>query len=320
MRLVAAPTQRRRRRHPLSGGFILALLAAAVGARSAEPPAPRAFAWTARKGDATVHLVGTVHASTPDRANRWPVEIETCWRGTDVLLVEADTGDAAAIAALVRRCGIAPSVAEAWGDWWTENLRGRLRRALGELPPEAERMRPWLVMQAVVATHLAQHGFHSHFGLDARLVRRAREERRRIVEIEGAERQFRIFAEAPLETQVGMLTDALDDIESGEAAREVRRIMEACDTADLEALERLYAELAARTRPADRYLFRRLFEERHPAMIRAIERSTTDGARPLVAVGALHFAGPKGLIALLGRRGWTVERVRAASPQPAAAR
>lgn len=320
MRLVAALTRTRRRRRPRSGGFILALVALAAGARSAEPVAPRAFAWTARKGDAIVHLVGTVHADEADRANRWPVELETCWRATDVLLVEADTSDVASIAALVRRYGITASAAEAWGDRWTEDLRGRLRRTLGELPPEAERMRPWLLMQTVVAAHLAQHGFHPHLGLDARLIRRAREEHRRIVEIEGAERQFRIFAEAPIEIQVAMLTDALDDIESGEAAREVRRILEACERADLEALERLYGELAARSRPADRYLFRRLFAERHPAMIRAIEQSTAGGSRPLVAVGALHFAGPKGLIALLGRRGWTVERVQAATAEPAAAR
>lgn len=320
MRPGAALMQRHRWRRTGLRVWALALAAAAAGARSAEPPAPRACAWAARKDDAIVHLVGTVHAGMADQAKHWPVELETCWHRTDTLLVEADTSDAAAIAALVQRHGIAASAAEAWGDRCTETLRERLRRSLGELPPEADRMRPWLLMQAVVAAHLAQHGFHSHYGLDARLVERAREERRRIVEIEGAEHQFRIFAHAPFEIQVAMLTDALDDIESGEAAREVRRIMEVCETGDVDALERLYSELAGRTRPADRYLFRRLFDERHPAMVRAIEQSTAYGARPLVAVGALHFVGPKGLIAQLRRRGWTVERIQASSVEPAEAR
>ncbi len=296
--------------------FSFALIAGAAAslAFSAEPPAGGAFAWTARKGEALVHLVGTVHAGIAGNLDRWPAELEWCWQRTDGLLVEADTEDAAVISELIRKYGIASSADDTWGDRWTKELRDRVRRVVGDLPLEADRMRPWLLMQTVAVAHLVQQGLQPQQGLDARLIRRARAEGRAITELEGAERQLRIFADAPLDLQMAMLTDVLDDIESGEAAREVRRIMEACEQSNIEALEQLYSELAARRRPADRYLFRRLFEERHPAMLDAIERNATGEVRPLVAVGALHFVGPDGLLAGLRRRGWTVERVTMPAP------
>ncbi|MCX7818561.1 MAG: TraB/GumN family protein [Kiritimatiellae bacterium] len=295
------------RRSPFRLLASVGLCALTVGAT--EPPPPRALAWIARKGDAVLHLIGTVHAG--EAASPWPDEVEWCWRATTALAVEANISDEAAIRALTRRYGFTQDPTATWGEHWNPALQQRLRNALGELPPDAHHMRPWLVAQSLVVAHLVREGFHPDQGLDARLIRRAYNERRPIIELEGVERQLRIFADAPPDIQIAMLIEALEDIESGEAAREIRRIVTACNTGDLAALETLFHELSRRNRAADRYLFRRLFAERHPEMIRAIERAAEGGERPLIAVGALHFVGPDGLPAMLGQRGWRVERLSA---------
>lgn len=287
----------------------IALGLVAAGTDAERLPARRAFAWTAEKDDTTVYLVGTVHAGT-DSTENWPDEIELSWRRTSTLLVEADTTDTERIATLLRRYGMSPSVENTWGEHWTDELRERVRRVLGHLPSDVERLRPWLLAQLLTVAHLRQLGFNPELGIDARLIKRARRERRPIVEIEGAEQQFCLFADAPAEIQLAMLTDVLDDIESGEAARDLKRIMATCMAADFVALEEIYREFSTRSRPADQYLFRRLFVERHESMIAAIEHAAATDQRPLVAVGALHFVGPKGLLALLEQRGWRIKPLK----------
>jgi uncharacterized protein len=45
---------------------------------------------------------------------------------------------------------------------------------------------------------------------------------------------------------------------------------------------------------------------RHAAMIAALEELMRAGGEPLVAVGALHLPGPRGLVAQLRERGYLV--------------
>ena len=53
----------------------------------------------------------------------------------------------------------------------------------------------------------------------------------------------------------------------------------------------------------------RLLDARNPALAEGIDALHASGRRVFAAVGALHFIGPLGLTALLGQRGYRVERV-----------
>ena len=53
-----------------------------------------------------------------------------------------------------------------------------------------------------------------------------------------------------------------------------------------------------------------LFVGRNRAWALRIGTMLQGGARPFVAVGAAHMAGPQGLPAMLRAQGWTVERVQ----------
>ena len=63
-------------------------------------------------------------------------------------------------------------------------------------------------------------------------------------------------------------------------------------------------------RSGERFVAEQLFDARHARMVQAIERFAASGKLHLVAVGALHYFGPNGLLELLRARGYTVAPVQ----------
>ena len=62
--------------------------------------------------------------------------------------------------------------------------------------------------------------------------------------------------------------------------------------------------------PTERYYEKLLFTDRNPNMVTAIEKLAADGKVHVVAVGCLHYFGPKGLLQLLKARGFETRPVR----------
>ncbi len=151
-------------------------------------------------------------------------------------------------------------------------------------------------------------GYYPDQGLDLRLVKRARQEGRPILELEGADEQLRIFDEAPFDVQVAYLQNTLEDLESGRAKWELRQLLRAMDRGELSVLGAALQEFRERQDPASRYLFSRLFVHRHVVMAERIEAIAQRHGRCLVAVGALHFVGPDSLLDALRTRGFSVQR------------
>ena len=60
---------------------------------------------------------------------------------------------------------------------------------------------------------------------------------------------------------------------------------------------------------AERAMHRRLLDERNPALAERIDDMHRAGKAVFAGVGSLHMIGPAGLPALLGQRGFQVERV-----------
>ena len=52
-----------------------------------------------------------------------------------------------------------------------------------------------------------------------------------------------------------------------------------------------------------------MLDDRNPGLADGIDRLHREGRRVFAAVGALHMAGPRGLLRLLAARGFTVERL-----------
>ena len=196
--------------------------------------------------------------------------------------------------------------------------RASLSRLLGagamakahELLPDVrerdlQRMRPWMVLALLEARGEPAGADNA----DVRLQRIASGMGKQLVHLESLEDQLRALDCVPAEQQALVLTERLHNpvflqLDSAEAMAAYRaRDLEAW-MADVDRMEGL-SDSAKRIERRSRLC---LLEDRNARWIGAIE-DMYRRQRALVAVGALHLAGPDGLVARLRRDGFRVEAI-----------
>jgi hypothetical protein len=145
--------------------------------------------------------------------------------------------------------------------------------------------------------------------LDQKLLELARARNLRVVGLEGIEEQIAVFDRIPLDTQVALLRHALDHRD--ELAAMIEPAIQAWLKRDLDGIQR------AGYRAAERYpevaghyrvLHRRVVENRSIVMAHRLFVPLREGGN-FIAVGANHLYGEEGILALIEKQGYRVERV-----------
>jgi uncharacterized protein YbaP (TraB family) len=167
------------------------------------------------------------------------------------------------------------------------------------------RLKPWAALANLTVTPED----YEKLTLDQKLVEVARARRLRVLGLEGVEEQISVFDRIPLDTQVQLLKHALDHRDELAAMIEptirawMNRDLAGIRAASLRAGER-YPEVAEHYR----ILRRRVVENRSVVMAHRLAVPLREG-RAFVAVGANHLYGPEGMLALIEKQGYRVERV-----------
>lgn len=167
------------------------------------------------------------------------------------------------------------------------------------------RLKPWAALANVTVTPEDYEGVT----LDQKLVELARARKLRVLGLEGIEEQISVFDRIPLDTQVELLKHALshrDDL-----AALIEPTIQAWMNRDLAGIH------SSSTRAAERYpevaghyriLFERVVENRSIVMAHRLFVPLREGGA-FVAVGANHLYGASGMLALIEKQGYRVERV-----------
>lgn len=167
------------------------------------------------------------------------------------------------------------------------------------------RLKPW----AALANFTVTPEDYEKLTLDQKLVEVARARKLRVLSLEGVEEQISVFDRIPLDTQVALLKHALDHRD--ELAAMVEPTIRAWMNRDLVGIH------VASTRAAERYpevaghyriLFQRVVENRSIVMAHRLFMPLREGGA-FVAVGANHLYGAGGMLALIEKQGYRVERV-----------
>ena len=278
---------------------------------AAAAPRSTALLWQVEHAGNVSYLFGTIHLNVDVDA-----VLGTAGRAaldrSRVLYVEMDLSDAQrtrSLGAAAVQAGLLPP---------GESLRGMLSPALwaqlqqllpGSPPATLERLRPWLAALSVIQVIAARsHATPASQGaafppMDVTLVARARAHGIPILELDSMQQQLEAFTAMPRDQALAMLRELLEAPET--AGRELHAIVDAYDSADAEQrLTALVGEMARRTPVFTEYLLFR----RNQRWADALDGSLRAGG-VFVAVGAGHLVGPRGLPALLARRGFRVQRV-----------
>jgi uncharacterized protein YbaP (TraB family) len=276
--------------------------------KQAEKAPKRGFFWEARKGDRKIYLFGTVHVG---RADFYPPNIEYLRRFNEAtaVVLEANVFDAKHVGEVVQKVALYGEGEPGLDTRISEDLKKRVTaqaKRFGLDPSRIWRMKPWMLANTLVILQATGGGYSPAYASESFLFQYATGSGKPLLEIESLELQLSIFERSDQETQVSYLEQAVRGLESGDADREVRKIVEAWERRDKDAAEQLIAEIHKAKSRGERFVADQLFDARHPRMVEAIEKYTASGSVYLVAVGALHYFGSRGLLELLRARGFTI--------------
>ena len=285
-------------------GLALALLLAACDSTpdAAKPDGPHPALWeiTDSAGAVEGWLFGTIHA-LPDGAKWQSPRLTETLGDADMLVVEvADLENGEDLSKLFeqmafdRREGpvierIDPALR---GEFEELLVKAKVRRSY------FDPMESWaaaLALAQVAQTNKAENG--------ADRVLLAAFDQREVVELEGARAQLAIFDTLPQTEQRDLLNAVIEE------AREYGDKGDTLANAWLGGDTDLLIELTRRGILADPELAQVLLYDRNRSWAAQIENLLSASERPLIAVGAGHLLGERGLPALLESRGYTVSRL-----------
>ena len=274
--------------------------------------------WRAKRGDEVITLIGTYHFDDPRHAASLAA-LQPVLKSAKTLLVEAGPAEEAAIKArlaaeptlMIDSSG--PTLPELLGpqDW---ALLSEALRARGIPPFMAAKFRPWYISVVLAVPPCDMARAENAKGLDKLLIEDATRDAVPIQALEPYDTVFQIFDQMSKADQMSMVTSALAT-ESRSAdfaitladsyfAEEGRLIWEFMRYETLQlpgyTVERTDAELAT--------MEQAMMINRNRKWIPVIEAAAMRGP-VLVAFGALHLSGDAGVLSLLEREGFTVERM-----------
>jgi len=292
--------------------MILRLLVAVAIACASLPAAAANYLWEVQSLSNRIYIYGTIHAG---KKEWYPLDsaVEDAFADSQVLAVEADILDTGKIARSGTAMVYGPddSLQKHVSEADYERFRKLLPRyGLGEAV--VDRMKPFMAVSLLVFQEWSRIGYEPHLGIDAYLIRKAKAELKPVVELEGVDVQIELMESLTDAENRQIFEGTLSALESGLTGDQIEGMVRAWRNGDPNLM------LATAQKYNDNVPGAKEFEEkfvwqRHDAMLRKIEgflRETKD--RHFVAVGALHLAGPRGLIEMLRKRGYVVKQLGAA--------
>jgi uncharacterized protein len=265
----------------------------------------RGFLWRLHKGGHSSYLYGTLHVGRPHWTTLGP-QLQQALEATDLVALEIDAQDPAVQQAMAQGIAAMPRTA------LPAPQRQRLMHLLEVhcLPASAADQLPAPLLVVMLALEQArQEGLDGEFGSEALLGSTAHTLQRRVVSLETVQQQLDALFDKDPRTQRQQIQESLDMLESDQARRILRELVGAWERSDFSRLSTYAQWCQCVNTPLEKAQMRRLLDARNPAMARRVDALHAQGHRVLVAVGALHMAGPKGLPALLQKKGYVVERL-----------
>lgn len=154
-------------------------------------------------GEARLHLVGSIHMGTQNMMPL-PAALQEKVARADALVVEADITSGASPFMATEAC---PPLAERLSDADLAELT-RLCREVAISPEAIDTLPAWQIALMLQAQQAQQLGLRADYGIDFQLLKAARAQEKRVIELEGPETQLALLKALP-DNGMPLLTDTL---------------------------------------------------------------------------------------------------------------
>lgn len=282
----------------------LAVVAAPLQANAA------AFIWEVSSMTNKIYLYGTVHAGKKE----WyplPAAVEQGFADSQVLVVEADISDVEAMQKMQPATYTPPdNLAKHVDPASYERFRKLLPRY--QLPEASvSKLKPFMAVSLLVFSDWARLGFRPELAVEVYLIDKAVKAKMPVRELEGLEVQVALMDSLTEEENQRVFEGTVDALERGLTEGQIKGMVETWQAGDPAKMLRIARDYDDKVKGAAE-LEEKFVWGRHDAMVKKIEGYlNTSKERAFVAVGALHLAGPRGLVEQLRKRGYIVRQLGA---------
>jgi len=256
--------------------------------------------WSMKGERNTVYLAGSVHALPKDHGE-FPEQLERAYRAANVIVLEVDLDDMNPLDAVrfISTNGTLPAdktLKDVVGAASYERVTA-LAASLEVPETVIAKLEPWAAALILTQFALNKTGFDANLGIDMQITERARTDGKPVEGLETVIDQLSVFDNRSFEEQTRFLLDSADD--APKLREDLDKLITAWRAGDLRALEKEFLKERKKS-PA---LYDALLGARNRQWIPKIEALLKEDRDVLVVVGALHFVGRDGLLALLKKDG-----------------
>jgi uncharacterized protein YbaP (TraB family) len=279
-----------------TGIFLVALsgLAAAEVASSSKH-----CLWRVTNARAPFYLLGSVHALQRSDYDKAPA-VEEAIKQSQLILFEMDPKEDLSFAQKLAAAARLPR---------GEQIRGKispktynyLRKITINGMAEWQHLYPWAI--AMLLDYPALRGVSTIYGVDNHVAEMARRYSKKTGGVETVDEHIHVFSDMRMIEGEVYLLQAL--VHAAEASPQFQLDVAAWKSGDT---NRLYAMHARQMKEAPTVWWR-LLDRRNTKWIPRLEAAIKSGTPTLVVAGALHFSGPRSVIALLQKHGYKIEQL-----------
>jgi uncharacterized protein YbaP (TraB family) len=292
---------------PLIFSLLIIFILSGVFARDSLSQSKKSFLWKVQSKTNTVYVLGSIHYL---KKEMYPLDekIEKTFDESAMLVVEADVAN-------MKQEDIQKLLEGAFykeDDTLQKNLSaetyGLVKKKLEELGASLEaanKYKPWFLGLNLVSLETLKLGFDPNYGIDRYFLEKAAE-KKKILELEGLEYQFKLFSALSKKDQELFLLYIVRDIKVLE--QELDRLVKAWTSGDEKRIE----SIMTKSIKEDKRLisiYEKLVIERNRKMVSQIEKYLKEKETYFVIVGAGHLVGNRGIIKLLKGKGFIVEQL-----------
>ena len=255
--------------------------------------------WRVTNARAPFYLLGSVHALQRSDYEK-ALAVEEAIKQSQLILFEIDPKEHQTFATKLGAAARLPR---------GEQIRGKispktynyLRKITINGMAEWQHLHPWAI--AMLLEYPTLRGVSSIYGVDNHVAQMARRYSKRTGGVETVDEHIHVFSDMHMIEEEVYLLQAM--VHAAEASPQFQLDVAAWKSGDT---NRLYAMHVRRMKEAPTVWWR-LLDRRNAKWIPRLEAAIKSGTPTLVVAGALHFSGPRSVIALLQKRGYKIEQL-----------
>jgi uncharacterized protein len=282
----------------LAGTAIIFVFASGLAAAEVAGNAKHCL-WRITNARAPFYLLGSVHALQRSDYDKAPA-VEEAIKQSQLILFEIDPKEDQTFATKLGAAARLPR---------GEQIRGKispktydyLRKITINGMAEWQHLYPWAT--AMLLEYPSLRGVSTTYGVDNHVAQMARRYSKKTGGVETVDEHVHVFSDMHMIEGEVYLLQAL--VHAAEASPQFQLDVAAWKSGDT---NRLYAMHAKRMKEAPTVWWR-LLDRRNAKWIPRLEAAIKSGTPTLVVAGALHFSGPRSVIALLQKRGYKIEQL-----------